>query len=208
MGFTLFESWVFGDTWKNDEGAHVFLCLLVCNFIFNTLNIMKSRRILLLLAILSCTSVAFAQQRTDKVEYQESSARNLEPVQSVMISPMIADMEVTSEKIYYTETEAFRNYTVSPAIVSLIPEFKKVALSRAARAYKADAIVGATVDVITNADGRIEITISGYPAHYTNFRNATRDDVALVGQAKAVASGNDNEILKNPKSRTNLTIEK
>ena len=190
------------------KGLTFFLCLLMCNFIFNTLNIMKSRRILLLLAILSCTSVAFAQQRTDKVEYQESSARNLEPVQSVMISPMIADMEVTSEKIYYTEAEAFRNYTVSPAIVSLIPEFKKVALSRAARAYKADAIVGATVDVITNAEGRIEITISGYPAHYTNFRNATRDDVALVGQAKAVASGNDNEILKNQKSRTNLTIEK
>ncbi len=162
----------------------------------------------MLLAILSCTSAAFAQQRTDKVEYQESSARNFEPVQSVMISPMIADMEVIYEKIYYTETEAFRNYTVSPAIVSLIPEFKKVALSRAARAYKADAIVGATVDVITNADGRIEITISGYPAHYTNFRNATRDDIALVGQAKVVADDNHNEILKKPKSMTNLTIEK
>lgn len=169
---------------------------------------MKSRRILLLFAILSCTTVAFAQQRTDKVEYQESSARNLEPVQSVMILPMIADMEVISDKIYYTETEAFQNYTVSPAIVSHIPEFKKVALSRAARAYKADAIVGATVDVITNAQGRLEITISGYPARYTNFRNATRDDVALVGLAKTVASGNDDEILKNPKTRTNLTIEK
>lgn len=161
----------------------------------------------MLLAILSCTT-ALAQQRTDKVEYQESSARNLEPVQSVMISPLIADMEVVSEKIYYTETEAFRNYTVSPAIVSFIPEFKKVALSRAARAYKADAIVGATVDVITNAQGRIEITISGYPARYTNFRNATLDDVTLVGKAKSIASGNDDEILQNPKNRTNLTIEK
>lgn len=169
---------------------------------------MKSRQILLILAMTVSASVAFAQQRTDKVEYQESSARNLEPVQSVMISPMIADMEVIADKIYYTETEAFRNYTVSQAIVSFIPEFKKVALSRAARAYKADAIVGATVDVITNAQGKIEITISGYPARYTNFRNATRDDVALVGQAKAVASGNDDEILKNPKGRTNLTIEK
>lgn len=158
--------------------------------------------------MVSCTLGAFAQQRSDKVEYQESSARNLEPVQSVMISPMIADMEVISEKIYYTETEAFRNYTVTPAIVSFIPEFKKVALSRAARAYKADAIVGATVDVVTNVQGRIEITISGYPARYTNFRNATRDDVMLVGQAKAVASGNDNEIFQNPKGRTNLTIEK
>ncbi len=162
----------------------------------------------MLVAMVLCASGAFAQQRTDKFEYQESSARNLEPEQSVMITPMIADMEVVADKIYYTESEAFANYAVTPAIVSFIPEFKKVALSRAARAYKADAIVGATVDVVTNAQGRLEITISGYPARYTNFRNATTNDIALVGQAKNVVGRQNDEILKNPKGQTRITLEK
>lgn len=166
------------------------------------------KKIVFLLAALIAAAGASAQQRTDKVEYQESSARNLEPEQAVMITPMIADMEVISDKIYYTETEAFRNYAVTSAIVSFIPEFKKVALSRAARAYKADAIVGATVDVITNAQGKLEITISGYPAKYTRFRNATTEDIALVGHAKSVAGDNNDGILKNPQGQTRITLEK
>lgn len=154
------------------------------------------------------TISAAAQQRTDKVEYQESSARNLEPEQAVMITPMIADMKIIDDKIYYTETEAFANYAVTGSIVSFIPEFKKVALSRAAGKYKADAIVGATVDVITNAQGRLEITISGYPAKYTNFRNATSEDISLVGQAKNVAGDSNDDILQNPKGQTRITLEK
>lgn len=166
------------------------------------------KKIVFLLVALVAAAGATAQQRADKVEYQESSARNLEPEQAVMITPMIADMEVISDKIYYTETEAFRNYAVTSAIVSFIPEFKKVALSRAARAYQADAIVGATVDVITNEQGKLEITISGYPAKYTRFRNATTEDIALVGHAKSVAGDNNDGILKNPQGQTRITLEK
>lgn len=166
------------------------------------------KKLLFLTAFVALSLSAVAQQRTERVEYQESSARNLEPEQAVMIAPMIADIKIVAEKIYYTEKEAFKNYQVSSSIVALVPEFKKIALSRAARAYKADAIVGATVDVVTNENGTLEITISGYPACYTNFRNATSEDIALVEQAKRVAGANNEEILKNPKNRTNLTIEK
>ena len=88
-----------------------------------------------------------------------------------------------------------------------IPDFKKVALSRAARKYEADVIVGATVDVVTNSLGRIEITISGYPARYTNFRNATAQDVSLVGAAKVVCDDNVG-ILNSAESRTDITIQK
>lgn len=150
---------------------------------------------------------ASAQNRLERVEYQESSARNIEPQQSVMIAPLIADLQILSGKISYTEVEAFKNYEVTPAIVQYIPDFKKVALSRAARKYEADVIVGATVDVVTNSLGRIEITISGYPARYTNFRNATAQDVSLVGAAKVVCDDNVG-ILNSAESRTDITIQK
>lgn len=159
-----------------------------------------------MLALLSVLC-ASAQSRLERVEYQESSARNIEPQQSVMVAPLIADLEIISSKIFHTEVEAFKNYEVTPAIVQFIPDFKKVALSRAARKYDADVIVGATVDVITNPSGRIEITISGYPARYTNFRNATAQDVSLVGAAKVVCDENVG-ILNSPDSRTDITIQK
>ena len=45
---------------------------------------------------------ASAQNRLERVEYQESSARNIEPQQSVMIAPLIADLQIISGKISYT----------------------------------------------------------------------------------------------------------
>ena len=125
-----------------------------------------------------------------------------------MITPMIADLQLISDKIAHTEKDAFSRYPVSPAIVKLVPEFKKIALSRAARAYKADAIVGATIDVITNEAGFLEITVSGYPAKYVNFRNATEQDVNLVAKAKSVTGEENNKILENPEGQTRLQIEK
>ena len=105
------------------------------------------------------------------------------------------------------EKEAFAAYTVTPDIVQFIPNFKKVALSCAARAYNADAIIGATVDVITNANGHLEITISGYPAKYTNFRNATSEDMNLVQEGLNLMKQNNTDILSIPTDQTRLNVE-
>lgn len=70
-------------------------------------------------------------------------------------------------------------------------------------------IIGATLDVVTNKDGRLEITVVGYPAKYTKFRNATKTDVELVkeGYHVIVNKGID---LSNPVNvtKTERTIEK
>ncbi len=168
-------------------------------------NVMKKFFAFLLLSV--CCSAAVAQNKP-AVDYKESSARNLEPQHSVMITPLIADLSIIGERIVYTEKEAFENYQVTAEIVKFIPNFKKVALSRAARAYKADAIIGATVDVITNPQGRLEITVSGYPAKYSNFRNATSEDIALVQQGLSVMTDNSSDVLTSPSSQTKIEIEK
>ena len=65
------------------------------------------------------------------------------------------------------------------------------------------------IDVVTNKDGRLEITVVGYPAKYTKFRNATKEDVELVkeGYKVIVNKGID---LDNPSNVvfTEKTIEK
>lgn len=151
--------------------------------------------------VIGSVTIASAQ-KIDRVEttvdYMESSARYLEPSQSIMTTPMIADLQVIGASISYTETEAFKNYEVTEELIKLVPGFKSIALSRAARAHKADVIIGAMVDVITNEQGRLEITITGYPARYTNFRNATNDDIELVKFGQTVIVSGESSVLETP----------
>lgn len=65
-------------------------------------------------------------------------------------------------------------------MIDAIPNFKRIVLCKAARQYNADLIIGATIDVVTNKGGCLEITVVGYPAKYTKFRNATKENVELV----------------------------
>ncbi len=170
-------------------------------------NSIIMKRLFLLLTIVSMSLGAVAQ-RSERVEYQESSARNLEPEHSMMLTPLIADIKVSPTKITYTETEAFKDYPVSKGIEKLMPDFKSIALSRAAKAHKADLLVGTIIDIITNDNGMLEITVSGYPASYVGFRNATLNDIELVRQAKSVTSGKDNlDVINNPHN-TQIDIKK
>lgn len=127
------------------------------------------RLFLFLMVLIGFSSIASAQKTEVKVDYMELSARYLEPTQSIMTTPLIADLSVVGGQISYTETEAFKDYEVTDALIDLVPSFKKIALCHAARAHKAD-MIGAMVDVITTDKGRLEITITGYPARYVNFK--------------------------------------
>ena len=161
--------------------------------------------------IVSVTVVASAQ-KIDRVEvavdYMESSARYLQPSQSIMTTPMIADLKVTGGQISYTETEAFKDLEVTESLIDLIPTFKKIALCHAARAHNADMIIGAMVDVVTNSRQRLEITITGYPACYMNFRNATEDDIELVKKGLSVSFGSNGEVLGDPSEKAEVYEEK
>ena len=153
-------------------------------------------------------TLAFAQKTAVQVDYMESSARYLEPTQSIMTTPLIADLSVVGGQISYTETEAFKNYEVTEDLIELVPSFKAIALCHAARAHKADMIIGAMVDVITNDKGRLEITITGYPAKYVNFRNATNNDMELVKKGMSVVFDAQGEALGKPDEQIKITEEK
>ena len=65
-------------------------------------------------------------------------------------------------------------------------------------------IIGAMVDVITNDQGRLEITITGYPATYVNFRNATQQDMNLVKQGMSVVFDSQGEALERPEDNIKM----
>ena len=101
--------------------------------------------VLAVLALVSCSTV----QTSVRIDYMESSTENLEPQNMIMTSPMIADLKVIGDQITYTETEAFKDIEVTRWVIDAIPNFKRIALCKAARQYNADLIIGATIDVVT-----------------------------------------------------------
>ena len=163
---------------------------------------MKKLSTILAVAILA-TSCTLQQTPPPNVEhaYYESSVRILEPEQSMLLSPVMADLEVSKYKVTHTEREAFVNVSITPAVIENIAEFKKIALSRAAKAHNADVLVGTIIDVAT-VNKRLEITVSGYPAYYRNFRTATKEDAELVKAALSVKNRDlESDIVASPSNR-------
>ncbi len=165
------------------------------------------KKLFLLFLVCSAGNV-FAQSRTERVDYQESTARNLEPEHFMLLTPLIADLEVSETKITYTEKAAFLDFPVTTAMIKEIPEFKKIALSRAARSCNADVMVGTTIDVITNDRGLLEITVTGYPAHYRRFRNVALEDIELIRQTRRADKSDDEAVVKRPNDRNKIEILK
>lgn len=154
-------------------------------------------------AALSLASCAPMESVTTTLEYMESSARVLEADHNMLLTPIIADLEVSQNKITYTEKEMFANLDVTRSLLNNIVELKKIAISRAARANNADVLVGSTIDIVTKND-RIEITVSGYPAHYVKFRKAVEDDVKLLKSVYNVKTVDGTNILASPSSTLNV----
>ncbi len=140
-------------------------------------------------------------------EHMESSVRLLEPEHSMFLTPIIADLKVSSTKIQYVEKEMFKDMEITKRMIEIdMPELKKIALSRAARAHNADVLVGATLDVITK-DGRIEIYVSGYPATYVAFRNIEDKDIKKLKDVRELNIKKGSDIIDAPNSVLNLNVE-
>lgn len=145
----------------------------------------------------------YAQKTTVsyEVSYQEASAKLLEPMSSVMSIPVVCDVKVMGGLIEHVETEAFKDYVVTEDLLSNMLNFKQIALCKAAQKYNADIIIGASLFVNTNEAGNLEITVSGYPAKYENFRNATMEELQLISVAKGTFVDHSREVLGTPTSQ-------
>ena len=143
-------------------------------------------------------------QVVQTTDYMESSARILDGEQKMLVNPIIADLKVSATKVYHTETEAFIAYPITQSLIdNNMTTFKAIAISRAAKAHNADVLVGTTIDVVTK-NNRIAITVSGYPAYYTKFRNVSKSDIDLIREANAIKTITGEDIIAAPKSKANL----
>lgn len=149
----------------------------------------------ILFAVLAAAAVSCVPQR---MTYRESSGRNIEPSQSAVVTPMLADLELVSDtKQTYVEKTG---YYVNSYVIAQIDNYKNMALLNAAKQYDADTMVAAIINVDTDADGKLVITVTGYPARYINFRTMTEKD-AWISRVNNCNKAPIVEAVKNPTER-------
>ena len=129
--------------------------------------------------------VAVTETTTD---YSENTSRILDAESNLLVIPLVANLEVTKTKFVHVERDAFADIKVTNASISNIDKYKRMALGRATKACGADILISPNIEVVTE-DGRFVITVSGYPAKYKDFRNATAKDVELVKEANEANGG-------------------
>lgn len=134
------------------------------------------------------------------IEYTESTSRVLDATSNMLVIPIVANLNVSNTKFIHVEHDAFADIKITKATIENIEKYKRTALGRAIRACDADVLISPIIEVTTK-DGRLVITVSGYPAKYNSFRNATEKDIKLVKEA------NDTNIGDNKPSKDMLNIQ-
>lgn len=139
------------------------------------MNTLVKKCICGLIVVLFFTSCASVQS------YSYSEFRTTEPTQTVHAVPVIADLEMSQTRITYAERINIDVTTLKKDELQAIVETQKeTVLLNAIKQHKADVIVAPLIDIQTDSNHNLIITVVGYPATYKNFRNATPDDAWFV----------------------------
>jgi hypothetical protein len=93
----------------------------------------------------------------------------------VLQHPVIGELEVDIEKVSGSVERSGRVTNIDP--------LKILAMNDAIKIAGADILVEPTFEIVSE-NSKTTVTVTGYPASYTNFRSITMDDVPLleVGQ--------------------------
>ncbi len=123
------------------------------------------------------SSCAPTQLVLKSASFEEKTAKELDPEQvQFRTMPMVVDLQVDENKIVFTKT-----YMNAYAKGRNIDNVRAMALYDAAKQYNADVIALPVYSITSDNDIDYTIEITGYPAHYKNFRNLTEEDKKLLG---------------------------
>ena len=148
------------------------------------------KKVIQILGVGLCSSLLLigcsASKNTTKTTYSYSEYRSVQAAQSVATAPLIADLVVAEKRITYAEriNTVISGMSASEA-KALADKEKETVIANAVKANKADVLVAPIIDIQTDANGYLVIEVTGYPASYKNFRNASKDDLWIVEKNSA-----------------------
>ena len=118
--------------------------------------------------------------------YSYSEYKTITPAPSVHAIPVMAELEVSSERITYAERINKNIKTLTDAEVeNLASREKETVIANAAKTNNADVLVAPLVNITTDVNNNLVIIVTGYPAVYKNFRSATATDSIFMNAKNA-----------------------
>ena len=155
---------------------------------------------LLTICLFSFTSCKTVPEPVNRYSYhyQEATIKYSYPERSeTQIFPTVVDLEISSEKIEYSETfttmlemtpsqfkkfaEALNSHLLNGTEPPFVKNWKTQVVAKAAIKYHADEIVSPIFIVSPNEDKTaVTVTVTGYIGKYKNFRNATEKDIKFL----------------------------
>lgn len=143
------------------------------------------KNLLLFISLTLATVLGSYGQQKYKHVVTQNQAKLLEPSQGATIHPIVAELKMlTSERIsfkYSFNVESLS--TVLPYLTDLKISALAAALNQPQ--YMADVMIAALFQIQSSADGtKLEITVTGFPAKYHNFRNAKPDDTWMLSMTR------------------------
>ena len=138
---------------------------------------------------------------TTKTTYSYSEYRSVQPSQSVATAPLIADLVVSEKRITYAEriNTVITNMSSSEA-KALADKEKETVIANAVKTNKADVLVAPIIDIQTDSNGYLVIEVTGYPASYKNFRNASKDDMWIMEKNQTPKAHHDSNTSEEKKT--------
>ena len=152
---------------------------------------MKIRTVLLAVAAVSCLASC-----TTTLHYDELYSREIEPAQGVLVTPVLADLEILSQKRIEPYKEVWNGNLMARSGLEL-EHIKAMTLSKAAEHYDADVLIAPTFSVEFR-NNSYTVTVTGFPARYTNLRQATEAD-AWIGKMHEAIEGKGGSSVVAPK---------
>ena len=148
----------------------------------------------LAIIVSSCRPMTYVEESSTvavtatTIDYSESTSRVLDAKSNLLVMPIVANLDIAKTKFVHVESEAFANVKVNNSTIANIEKYKRAALGCATKASGADILISPNIEVVTE-NGRFIITVTGYPAKYKDFRNATAKDIELVKEANEANDG-------------------
>ena len=146
---------------------------------------MKAKNLILFaLVAMTLASCSVPRQFSDYSYSEYKTAAIPNPV--IYSVPQIAELNISETRITYTERLNIRVTDYQNSRIDVIAQGEKeVVIGNAVKQNNCDVLVQPIVDIQSDKDGFLVVTVTGYPANYKNFRNYTPDDEWILKQNDA-----------------------
>ncbi|MCD8172001.1 MAG: hypothetical protein LUD76_00805 [Alistipes sp.] len=129
-----------------------------------------------LLFVAVCSIPAHAQKTVVKV--LNTQARVLDMNSNAYVKPVVVELRVDPEKkkdVWHLTREE-----IEIALQGDIANIRNWGANRSSEEYDCDVMVAATFKIESDDSGGYNVTVTGYPGHYTHWETATEEDYEWI----------------------------